>query len=113
MPRTDAPSSQFAIGENYWGMRMHGEQLSIIEGAMITMECQPGGHGGHLGHSMMLDPSSSVIHQQEAEHKKKRESGSHVTPSGDGKSLSLLYWLHVGANNFRRESMLCSATINE
>lgn len=40
---------------------------------MITMECQPGGHGGHLGHSMMMDPSSGVIHQQEQEHKKKRE----------------------------------------
>lgn len=45
----------------------------IIEGGMITMECQPGGHGGHLGHSMMLDPSSGVMHQQEQENKKKRK----------------------------------------
>lgn len=43
---------------------------SKIEGAMITMECQPGGHGGHLGHSMMLDPSGAMLHQQE-DHKKK------------------------------------------
>lgn len=41
---------------------------------MITMECQPGGHGGHLGHSMMLDPSGGAMHQQEQEHKKKRKS---------------------------------------
>ncbi|XP_065161483.1 paired box protein Pax-5 isoform X2 [Atheta coriaria] len=48
---------------------------------MITMECQPGGHGGHLGHSMMLDPSG-VIHQDD--HKKKGDSNAHVgSSSGD------------------------------
>ncbi|XP_071055328.1 paired box protein Pax-5 isoform X8 [Onthophagus taurus] len=61
---------------------------------MITMECQPGGHGGHLGHSMMLDPSSSVIHQQEAEQKKKRESGSHVATSGDEAVPNQQYMTH-------------------
>ncbi|KAF7275970.1 hypothetical protein GWI33_011052, partial [Rhynchophorus ferrugineus] len=34
------------------------------------MECQPGGHGGHLGHSMMLDPTGSM-HQPDQDHKKK------------------------------------------
>ncbi|XP_066256023.1 paired box protein Pax-2a-like isoform X1 [Euwallacea similis] len=48
---------------------------------MITMECQPGGHGGHLGHSMMMDPS---MHQQDQDHKKKRDGGSHVGSSTDG-----------------------------
>lgn len=47
------------------------ENKPTIEGAMITMECQPGGHGGHLGHSMMLDPSAGAFHQQEQETKKK------------------------------------------
>ncbi|XP_031356388.1 paired box protein Pax-5 isoform X2 [Photinus pyralis] len=51
---------------------------------MITMECQPGGHGGHLGHSMMIDPSTGTFHQQDQEHKKKN-GGSHVgSSSGDG-----------------------------
>jgi hypothetical protein len=45
----------------------------IIEGNMITMECQPGGHGAHLGHSMMMDPTSGSMHHQEQEHKKKRK----------------------------------------
>ncbi|XP_044269008.1 paired box protein Pax-5 isoform X1 [Tribolium madens] len=52
---------------------------------MITMECQPGGHGAHLGHSMMVDPTSGSMHHQEQEHKKKRDGGSHVgSSSGDG-----------------------------
>ncbi|XP_068908721.1 paired box protein Pax-5 isoform X4 [Tenebrio molitor] len=51
---------------------------------MITMECQPGGHGAHLGHSMMMDPTSGSMHHQEQEHKKKRDGGSHVgSSSGD------------------------------
>nr|XP_023011727.1 paired box protein Pax-5 isoform X1 [Leptinotarsa decemlineata] len=54
---------------------------------MITMECQPGGHGGPLGHSMMLDPSGGM-HQQDQDHKKKLfsgEGGSHVgSSSSDG-----------------------------
>uniref|UniRef100_A0A6P7FVI6 Paired box protein Pax-2-A isoform X6 n=1 Tax=Diabrotica virgifera virgifera TaxID=50390 RepID=A0A6P7FVI6_DIAVI len=55
---------------------------------MITMECQPGGHGGPLGHSMMLDPSGGGMHQQESDHKKKLfsgDGGSHVgSSSSDG-----------------------------
>ncbi|XP_072390870.1 uncharacterized protein [Diabrotica undecimpunctata] len=55
---------------------------------MITMECQPGGHGGPLGHSMMLDPSGGGMHQQENDHKKKLfsgDGGSHVgSSSSDG-----------------------------
>lgn len=39
---------------------------------MITMECQPGGHGGHLGHSMLMD-HTNAMHQQEQDHKKKRK----------------------------------------
>lgn len=35
------------------------------------MECQPGGHAGHLGHSMMLDPTGGGMHQQDHDHKKK------------------------------------------
>ncbi|KAL1516516.1 hypothetical protein ABEB36_000424 [Hypothenemus hampei] len=58
--------------------------LSIIDSSMITMECQPGGHGGHLGHSMLMDPTTT-IHQQEQDHKKKRDGGSHVGSSTDGK----------------------------
>ncbi|XP_019770834.1 paired box protein Pax-2-A isoform X6 [Dendroctonus ponderosae] len=50
---------------------------------MITMECQPGGHGGHLGHSMLMD-HTNAMHQQEQEHKKKRDGGSHVGSSTDG-----------------------------
>ncbi|XP_044766658.1 paired box protein Pax-5 isoform X2 [Coccinella septempunctata] len=53
---------------------------------MITMDCQPGGHGGHLGHSMILDPSGGSMHQigGEQDHKKKRD-GSHVgSSSSDG-----------------------------
>ncbi|XP_050312079.1 paired box protein Pax-5 isoform X8 [Anthonomus grandis grandis] len=53
---------------------------------MITMECQPGGHGGHLGHSMLMDPTTNM-HQQEQDHKKKRDGGSHVGSSTDGKSV--------------------------
>ncbi|XP_044766659.1 paired box protein Pax-5 isoform X3 [Coccinella septempunctata] len=55
---------------------------------MITMDCQPGGHGGHLGHSMILDPSGGSMHQigGEQDHKKKRD-GSHVgSSSSDGES---------------------------
>ncbi|KAH0811851.1 hypothetical protein GEV33_010940 [Tenebrio molitor] len=57
----------------------------IIEGNMITMECQPGGHGAHLGHSMMMDPTSGSMHHQEQEHKKKRKASgvSSATPGGD------------------------------
>lgn len=40
---------------------------------MITMECQPGGHGGHLGHSLILDPSGGGMHQSDQDHKKKSE----------------------------------------
>ncbi|XP_045462851.1 paired box protein Pax-5 isoform X5 [Harmonia axyridis] len=56
---------------------------------MITMDCQPGGHGGHLGHSMILDPSGGSMHQigggnGDQDHKKKRD-GSHVgSSSSDG-----------------------------
>ncbi|CAH0547810.1 unnamed protein product [Brassicogethes aeneus] len=56
------------------GATVAGRQFTI-EGTMITMECQPGGHGGHLGHSMMLDPSGGGMHQQDQDHKKKN-SGS-------------------------------------
>ncbi|XP_060520114.1 paired box protein Pax-5 isoform X2 [Cylas formicarius] len=54
---------------------------------MITMECQPGGHGGHLGHSMMLDPSGGM-HQQDQDHKKKPglESSLHHKRWCDGNS---------------------------
>lgn len=56
---------------------------------MITMECQPG-HGGHLGHSIMLDrtlddccPTGGQLHQMEPDQKKK--NGSHVgSSSSDG-----------------------------
>ncbi|KAJ3660608.1 hypothetical protein Zmor_005048 [Zophobas morio] len=62
---------------------------------MITMECQPGGHGAHLGHSMMMDPSSGSVHHQDQEHKKKRDGGSHVgSSSGDGESC-LIFQLRI------------------
>ncbi|KAK9885920.1 hypothetical protein WA026_013796 [Henosepilachna vigintioctopunctata] len=52
------------------------------------MDCQPGGHGGHLGHSMILDPSGGSMHQigGEPDHKKKRD-GSHVGSSSSDESV--------------------------
>ncbi|XP_025831462.1 paired box protein Pax-2a isoform X2 [Agrilus planipennis] len=62
----------------------YGNSFIKIEGTMITMECQPGGHNAHLGHSMMIDPSSGMMHQQEQEHKKKKDSSHVGSSTGDG-----------------------------
>lgn len=61
------------------------------------MECQPGGHVGHLGHSMMLDPNDGSMHQQDQDHRKKR------------KYKHLIYVIH----SFNQNEMTPSTSVHQ